>query len=107
MSVAPPRRLLLPRGSRREPALAATGTDGVVGILPGQAIRGVLDCPPDELPQVAPRDSPPDVAMDSGIASLRCAPRLGNPNHTEAGRALPSIWTLFRCQGAHEIGRYP
>ena len=47
-----------------------------------------------------------NVTMGSGMANLRYAFCLDNSNHTEAGRALPSIWTLFRCQSAQNIVRY-
>lgn len=53
-----------------------------------------------------PRLSSFDVAMGSGMANLQYASCLDNLNHTEAGRALPSIWTLFRCQSAQNIVRY-
>ena len=42
----------------------------------------------------------------SGMADLQYASCLDNSNHTEAGRALPSIWTLFSCQSTQEIVRY-
>lgn len=47
-----------------------------------------------------------NVTMGSGMANLQYASCLDNLNHTEAGRALPSIWTLFRCQSAQNIVRY-
>lgn len=53
-----------------------------------------------------PRFSSFDVTMGSGMANLQYASCLDNLNHTEAGRALPSIWTLFRCQSAQNIIRY-
>lgn len=43
----------------------------------------------------------------SGMADLQYASCLDNSNHPEADRALPSIWTLFCCQSAQEIVRYP
>lgn len=44
--------------------------------------------------------------MGLGMASLQYASCLDNSNHTEAGRAHPSVWTLFRCQSAQDIVRY-
>ncbi|MFQ6941395.1 hypothetical protein [Collinsella intestinalis] len=41
------------------------------------------------------------------MADLQYASCLDNLNHTEAGRALPSIWTLSCCQNAQKIVRYP
>ena len=40
------------------------------------------------------------------MANLQYASCLDNSNHTEAGRVLPSIWTLFCCQSAQKIVRY-
>lgn len=46
-----------------------------------------------------------NAAMGSGMADLQYASCLDNLNHTEACRALPSIWTLFCCQSAQENER--
>ena len=51
-------------------------------------------------------DSSFSVTMGSGMAFLQYASCLDNSNHTGAGRALLSVWTLFRCQSAQEIVRY-
>ncbi|MBM6784572.1 IS3 family transposase [Enorma massiliensis] len=53
------------------------------------------------------RDSSSSVTMGSGMAFLQYASCLDNSNHTGADRALLPIWTLFRCQSAQEIVRYP
>ena len=47
-----------------------------------------------------------DAAMGSGMAELQYASCLDNLDHTEAGRAPPSFWTLFRCQSAQNIVRH-
>ena len=44
--------------------------------------------------------------MGLGMAPLQHASRLDNPNHAEAGCALPPAWTLRRRQNTQEIVRY-
>ena len=57
-------------------------------------------------PRSALRDSSFKDTMRSGMVYLQHVSCLDNSNHTGAGRALLSIWTLFRCQSAQEIVRY-
>lgn len=88
-------------------APVAPGADELVGLRLEQAVQRVLDGLPDRFAKIGPEALLVQCYDGFGHGNLRYASCLDNSNHTEAGRALPSIWTLFRCQSAQKIVRYP
>ena len=87
-------------------APVALGPDEVVGLRLEQAVQGVLDRLPGQFAQIGPEALFIQCYDGFWHGNLRYASCLDNLNHTEAGRAFPSIWTLFRCQSAQNIVRY-
>ena len=90
-------------------APVALGADELVSLRLQQAVQRVLVSSTVFLTSSRRSDlrlSSLKDTMGSGMANLQYASCLDNLNHTEAGRALPSTWTLFRCQSAQIIVRY-
>ena len=87
-------------------ALEALGSGQIVGFRLEQAVQRVLDRFLTSSRGLDLRLSSFNVAMDSGTANLQHFSRIDDSSHTEAGRAVPSVWTLFCCRSSQEIVRY-